>query len=367
MGIKTSKKARKLRIAQIVPLWYSLPPKKYAGIERVASYLTEELVKRGHDVTLFASGDSKTSAKLASIRSRCLIKDKISWTDVMWELENLSFAFKKAEDFDVIHSHIGLRALFFQEFTETPVLHTFHNPIYPKPNVFPTNLKIFELHKKTTNACFLSKSAEKLSSVRIKNKWIAYNGIDTELFKFNPNPEDYFLWVGRFDPYKGSENAIKVAEMLKIKLYLAGKIDPEKVEYFRQKIKPRLSSKIKYLGELSQKELVKVYAGAKALIFPFEWNEPFGLTMVEAMSCGTPAVAFNLGSAAEVVNNGKSGFVVPYLDKRGEKNIKGIVDAVRNVKSIKRTDCRAWVLENFALQKMVDNYEKIYYEINKRN
>lgn len=354
---------KKLRIAQIAPLWYALPPKKYAGIERIVYYLTEELVKRGHEVTLFASGDSRTSAKLLSVRKRCLSKDKVSWSDIYWELENLSFAFKRAEEFDIIHSHIGIKSLFFHEFVKTPVLCTFHNPIYPKHGNFSQSFKILELHKNATNACFLSKAEKEISPVKIKNNRVVYNGIDTALFRFNPTPENYFLWVGRFDPYKGCENAIKVAEILNLKLYLAGKIDPEGKEYFKDKIKPHLSGKIKYLGELPQKKLAEIYAGAEALIFPFEWPEPFGLTMVESQSCGTPVIAFDLGSAKEVVKSGKTGFVVPFVDKMGRKNIKGLVDAVKDIKQIKREDCRKWIEDNFTCQKMADNYERIYHEI----
>lgn len=354
---------KKLKIAQIAPIWYSLPPKKYAGIERIAYCLTEGLVRKGHEVTLFASGDSKTSAKLLSSRKKALVKDRVSWSDTFWELENISFSFSKAKNFDIIHSHVGLRTLFFQELVETPVVHTFHNPVYSESKKLPSHLRILENHKETTNACFISRSAKKLCPVKIKKDWVVYNGIDLSLFKFSPKPEEYFVWVGRVDPYKGIENAIRAAKIAKVKLFLAGKLDEERKKYFKKKIKPLLSKKIVFLGEVTQKKLVRLYGKAKALLYPIEWNEPFGLVMAEAQACGTPVITFKFGSTPEVVKDHKTGFVVPFLDKKGKKNLKGIVKAIKSIDDIKRQDCRNWVEDNFAIQKMVNNYEKVYYEI----
>lgn len=367
--MKKSSSRKKLRIAQIAPIWYPVPPPKYGGIERIVHYLTERLVEKGHDVTLFASGDSETKAKLISICPRSLAKDKIPWTDTFWELENLSFAFKKAKNFDIIHSHIGLRSLFFQDFIENPVVHTFHSPIYSKSKKLSPPLKILELHKENTNACFVSKSAKKLCPIKLKNSWFVYNGIDLSLFNFCSQPEDYFLWVGRVDSYKGIENAIEIAKLAKIKLYLAGKIDPEQREYFKKKIKPNLSREIKYLGECSQKQLAKLYKKAKAFLYPIEWEEPFGLVMAEAQACGTPVIAFKFGSTSDVIKNGKTGFVLPFFPKNKQESIKMAVKAIQNIDKIKREDCRKWVEENFTIEKMVENYEKIYYELvnKKRN
>jgi len=358
---------KKLKIAQVAPIWYSLPPKKYAGIERIVYYLTEELIKRGHEVTLFASGDSKTKAKLISLRKKALVKYKVPWSDTFWELENLSFTFRKIKDFDIVHSHVGLRALFFQNFVKTPVIHTFHNPVYEKSKKLSPSLEILKLHKKDTNVCFISKKAKKLCPIKLKNSWVVYNGIDLNLFKPCFKPEDYFVWVGRCDPYKGIENAIKIAKIAKIRLYLAGKIDPERKEYFEKKIKPELSNKIKYLGEMPQKQLPRLYKKAKALLYPIEWHEPFGLVMAEAQACGTPVITFNLGSTSEVIKNKKTGFVLPFLDKNKKKNIKGAIKALQRIDQIERKDCRLWVEENFTKEKMVENYEKIYYELLKKN
>ncbi|KPJ71766.1 hypothetical protein AMJ50_00265 [Parcubacteria bacterium DG_74_3] len=361
------KKRKKLKIAQIAPLWIPVPPKKYGGIERIVHYLTEELVMRGHEVTLFASGNSKTKAKLVSVYHKGLLEGKIPWTDPFWNLENLSRAFREADHFDVIHSHLDLWTLFFQELTKTPVLHTFHNPLYTAsitdPKRIPTRLKMFNLHRKTSYGCFISKSQRKLCPVKFPRNWVVYNGIDLSLYKFNPKPKDYFVWIARVDPYKGIENAILAAKKAQVKLLLAGRLDPGRKEYFRKKIKPHLSNKIKFLGELSQEKLANFYGNARACLYPIEWQEPFGLIMAEAMACGTPVIAFDQGSVSEVIKNGKTGFVVPFLDKKGKRNIKGLVGAIRKIDRIKREDCRNWVEKQFSYQRMTDDYEKIYYKI----
>lgn len=361
------KKRKKLKIAQIAPLWVPVPPKKYGGIERIVHYLTEELIRRGHDVTLFAAGNSKTKGKLASIYPRGLLEDKIPWTDPFWNLENLSRAFEKAGSFDIIHSHLDLWTLFFQELTKTPVLHTFHNPLYTSsisaPKRIPSRLKMFDLHNKTTHACFISKSQRRLCPVKFPRNWVAYNGIDLSLYPFSRKAKDHFIWIARIDPYKGIENAILAAKKAGVKLFLAGRLDPGRKEYFKEKIKPHLSNQIKYLGELPQEKLADFYGNAKACLYPIEWEEPFGLIMTEAMACGTPIIASNKGSVPEVVKDGKTGFVVPLLNKRGKKNIAGFVGAIKKIDKIKREDCRDWVEEKFSYQRMVGDYEKIYYSL----
>lgn len=352
---------RKLKIAQIAPIWYPIPPKKYGGIERVVYYLSENLKKLGHKVTLFASGDSKVTVKLKFWRKNHLAKDKIPWQDYFLEFEHLAFSFSKAKNFDILHCHIGPKSFPFLNFIKTPVVWTFHNPILPKPKT-----PLFELlnrYKDKANVVFLSRAHKKLCKIKFKKSFIVYNGIDLSLFKFNPRPKNYFLWVGRVEPYKGIENAILIAKMAGLKLFLVGKMDPEKREYFKEKIEPKLNQKIKYLGELSQKKLIKLYQEAIATIYPIEWPEPFGLIMVESMACGTPVIVFNLGSAKEVIKDGKTGFLVPFLNKKGEKNFEGCVEAIKRIREIKRKDCRKWVEKKFSVEKMVKNYEKIYYRI----
>jgi glycosyltransferase involved in cell wall biosynthesis len=341
---------RRLKIAQIAPLWFSIPPKKYGGTERIIYHLTEGLIERGHKVALFASGDSKTRAKLFWVTKRGLISRGISWQDWWWNNLNYSLAFERAKNFDIVHSHWTPLGMFFQNFVKTPVLHTFHN-IPPKNDHRWEVLKYF----KDSNVVFVSKKERENSPVRFKKEYVVYNGIDISLFKFNKKPKDYFIWVGRISPAKGTEEAVLIAKKAKVKLILIGQLQPMYEDYFKKKIKPHLNEKIKYIGEIAQEKLVHYYRNAKGFIFPLQWEEPFGLCLIEAMACGTPVIAFPKGSIPEIVKNGETGFIV--------KNIKEAVEAIKMVDKIKREDCRIWVKENFTIEKMVENYEKIYYQI----
>jgi len=342
---------QKLKIAQVAPLWFSIPPKKYGGIERIISFLTDELVKRGHKVTLFASGDSKTKARLFSVIKRGLIDQGIPWHDWWWNNFNYSIAFEKAKEFDILHSHWNLLGANFQKLVKTPVLHTFHN----LPKKSDSRWKIFDYYKNDINAVFISESEKKNCPVKFKKNWVIYNGIDLSQFKFNPDPKDHFVWIARVSKAKGIENAILAAEKTGVKLLLAGQIQPMMRDYFEKKIKPRLTKKIRYVGELSQKELSDFYGSALACLYPIEWEEPFGLIMTESMACGTPVIVFNRGSAKEVVENGKTGFVV--------KNVAEMIKAMEKIKEIDRLNCRKRVEEFFSYQRMVSEYEKAYEEI----
>jgi glycosyltransferase involved in cell wall biosynthesis len=344
---------RKLKIAQVAPLWFSIPPEKYGGIEWIVYNLAEGLTKLGHQVTLFASGDSKVPCKLVSVYPRGLLKDNITWQDHTYNLLNLSTAFKKASQFDIIHTHIDLWELYFPSLVKTPCLHTIHNPLY---STAKRDSRLFIFGKfKNNNFVAISKAQKRLSRVKLNFVSVIYNGIRIEDFKFNPKPKDHFLWAARVEKAKGIENAIKIAKKAKIKLILRGRIDPGQREYFRKKIKPYLGKKIQFLGEYSREEKSKVFSQARALIYPIEWHEPFGLNMVEAMACGTPVIAFKKGSVPEVVKDKKTGFVV--------KNIKEAILAVKEINKIKREDCRKWVEENFTKERMVKDYEKLYYKI----
>ncbi len=344
---------KKLRIAQVAPLWFSIPPKKYGGIEWVVYNLCEGLTKLGHKVTLFATGDSKVPCKLVATYPRSLIADGISWEDKNYNLMNLTEAFKRAKEFDIIHTHIDLWEVYFSPLTKTLSFHTIHNPLYSSKKK-DTRLSILK-HFKDQNFVAISKAQKELSRVKLNFVDVIYNGIRIEEFKFNPKPKDHFIWCARIDKYKGIENAIEIAKRAKVKLILAGRLDPIQKEYFEKKIKPHLGKQIKYIGEYSREEKSNFFGQAKALIYPIEWHEPFGLNMVESMACGTPVIAFKMGSVPEVVKHRKTGFVV--------KNINEAVKAVKNIDKIKREDCRKWVEQKFTTQIMVKNYEKLYYKL----
>ncbi len=354
---------KKLRIAQIAPLWVTVPPKKYGGIERIVAMLCDCLTERGHEVTLFAAPGSDTKAQLVTVYPQPLIEANISWSNPIWNLRNLAKAFEMAQTgaFDIIHCHLDLWGLFFQNLTQTPVLHTMHNPMY-RTNADATKddrLRLFSEEAPRTNIVFISQSAKNFAMVEFpsgKRVRSIYNGIDLSKFRFNPKGGDHFVWISRMNKHKGIENAIVAAEKLCVKLLLAGRIDPTQQEYFEKVIKPHLNDKIQYLGELEEDKLSDFYGSAKAFLYPIEWEEPFGLVVAEAMACGTPVIAYRRGSMAELIEDGKTGFVV-------EENIEALTDAIRKIDLIDRTAVRKHIEQKFSKERMVDEYEKAYYEL----
>lgn len=353
---------KKLRIAQIAPLWITIPPLKYGGIERIIAMLCDELVERGHEVTLFASPGSKTKAKLVSVFDKPLLDAGISWSNPIWNLRNLSRAYEAANkgEFDIIHTHLDIWSLFFHNLTSVPTIHTMHNPLY-RTNADANKddrLRLFTEEAPHLNMVFISQSARDQAMVEFpENKVrLIYNGIDMSHFEFNPRGSDHFVWIARMNKHKGVENAIAAAEKLGVKLLLAGRVDPTQMEYFNTYIKPRLNDKIQYVGELSEMELSKFYGEAKALLYPIEWEEPFGLVVAEAMACGTPVIAYRRGSMPELIEDGKTGFVV-------DSDIDKLVQAMEAVDKIDRAHVRKRTEERFSKEIMTENYEKTYHEL----
>ncbi|MDP2926766.1 MAG: glycosyltransferase family 4 protein [bacterium] len=362
-SIKKSSGDKKLRVAQIAPLWITIPPLKYGGIERIIAMLCDGLTNKGHEVTLFASPGSKTKAELISVFPKPLLEANIPWSNPIWNLRNLSRAFEIAKEgkFDIIHTHLDLWSLFFQNLSPVPVLHTMHNPLY-RDNADASKddrLQLFTEEAHRTNIAFISESARKLAMVAMPKSRVIYNGIDLEHFRFNKKGGEHFVWIARMNKHKGVENAIAAAEKLGAKLLLAGRIDPTQVEYFETYIKPHLNEKIKYVGELTEQQLSDFYGPAKACLYPIEWEEPFGLVVAESMACGTPVIAYRRGSMPELIEDGKTGFVV-------ESDIDLFVDAMKKVDQIDRALVRKRVEERFSKERMVDDYEKLYYELCKQ-
>src|SRR3989344_1539295 len=338
---------KKLRIAQIAPLWITIPPLKYGGIERNFSMLCDGLTDKGHEVTLFASPGSTAKGKLISVFEKPLLDANISWSNPIWNLRNLSLATEMANngEFDIVHSHLDLWALFFQNLTKTPVIHTMHNPLY-RTNADANKddrLRLFSEEAKRTNIVFISQSAKDQAMLEFpeKRSRIIYNGSDLSHFDFNPKGGEHFVWVARMNKHKGVENAIAAAEKLDVKLLLAGRIDSTQQKYFDDVIEPHLNEKIKYVGELTEDQLSDFYGSAKALLYPIEWEEPFGLVVTESMACGTPVIAYRRGSMPELIDNGKNGFVT-------DSNIDLLVEAMKKVDQIDRTLVRQQVEEKFS-------------------
>jgi len=349
---------KKLKIAQFAPPWIEVPPKKYGGAELIISYLTEELIKKGHDVTLFAAGGSKTQAKLVSAFPKALYGEGVSWTNAYYPLFHTLTAFEKAGNFDIIHNHYSFFGLCFSPFVKTPVVTTFHGDFASAEK----NLGKYKILKRFQRYPFvsISNSQRTFDSLKLNFAATIYNGIDVKKFQFNAAPDNYLTWLGRITPKKGLLEAIEVARKLHIPLKIAAKIDknaPADVEFYERKIKPLIDGKkIIYLGEIKgYKEKSNFLKNSLALLNPITWNEPFGLVMVEAMACGTPVIVFNRGSAKEIVENGKTGFVV--------NNITEMAKAVKKIDKISRNACRLRVEKHFTYQKMVSSYEKLYYKI----
>ncbi|MBI4119247.1 MAG: glycosyltransferase family 4 protein [Parcubacteria group bacterium] len=353
---------KKLRIAQVAPLWITVPPLKYGGIERIVAMLCDGLVKKGHDVTLFAAPGSKTAAELISVYPKPLIEADILWSNPIWNLRNLSIAFEMANrgDFDIVHAHLDLWTLFFQNLSGVPTLNTMHNPLYRTNADAAKNdrLRLFSEEAKRTNIVFISESAKKQAMVSFpeRNARTIYNGVDISHFRLNPKGGDHFIWIARVNKHKGIENAIAAAEKTGTKLVLAGRVDPTQTEYFEKTIKPHLNERIKYVGELTEDQLPDFYGNAKALLYPIEWEEPFGLVVAEAMACGTPVIAYRRGSMPELIEDGKTGFVV-------ESDINKLTEAMNKIEKINRAYVREYTEKHFSKERMVDDYERAYYEL----
>jgi len=355
-------KPKKLRIAQIGTIWMPTPPTLYGGTERIVYNLTEELVKRGHDVTLFATGDSKTSAKLESIYPKGLFYD-FGWSNYLYPLLHISNAFDRAKDFDVIHMHLNTRhdyiSLVLADYIKniTPTIFTTHF-IYPLEGEKGREDRMAFL-KKYRRHNFVSLSNAQRTLGFLNYAGTVYNGLDFSEFKFNPNPENYIAWLGRFCHDKGTYEAIQVAKKIGMKLVMGGKIDwanEEYLKYYNEKVKPEIDGKqIVYLGELGDKEKIELLRNAKAVLNPINWNEPFGLVTIEAMACGAPVIAFDKGPVREQIIDGKTGFIV--------KNVDEMVKAVGKIDKIDRAFCRDHAVNRFSAKAMAEGYEEVYEKV----
>ncbi len=339
-----------MKIAQIAPVIESVPPKKYGGTERVVSALTEELVRRGHDVTLFASGDSISKAKLVSVTPRSIRDSRLKdiYGPNYWTMLNIGLAYERQSDFDIIHDHNGHLSLPTANISQTPVVMTLHG------SFDPVNKQFFSKLGKKVNFVSISKK-QAASAPNVNWAGNVYNGLAMKDFPFSPKNEGYLLYVGRFSYEKGAHIAIEVAQNLNMPLLMAAKLDFLDLSYYQEKIGPNLGSQVKWVGEVDQEERNRLMSKALALLHPVTWPEPFGLTMIEAMACGTPVVAFDEGSIPEVVKNGKTGYVVT--------DVESMMNAVEKIKKIDRKYCREYALTNFNDKKMTENYLQLYKKI----
>ena len=343
-----------MKIAQVAPLFESVPPKLYGGTERIVSYLTEELVRRGHEVTLFASGDSVTSARLQAASDHALrldreVKDPLSHHIIM--LEQVA---QQASEFDIIHYHIDY--IHFPTTRRTPQHHltTLHGRL-DLPDLQP-------LYREYRDMPVISISDAQRRPLAFAN-WLAtvYHGLPPSLYPFQEKPADYLAFLGRISPEKGVDRAIEIARRAGMPLRIAAKIaDGADQEYFNTVIRPMLKEPgIEFIGEIAEHDKGAFLGGAVAMLFPIAWPEPFGLVMIESLACGTPVVAFPCGSVPEILQPGVDGFIGNSVDE--------LVSAVQHIRQIDRRACRECFETRFTDSRMSGDYEKVYRRIAEGN
>jgi glycosyltransferase involved in cell wall biosynthesis len=335
-----------LRIAQVAPLFESVPPKLYGGTERVVSYLSDELVRQGHEVTLFASGDSRTSAELVHVCEAAVRLDTARPDALALHLAMLEQVFRRADDFDLIHFHTDLVHLPLARRHEVPTLTTLHGRL-DIPGLDRVYREFHELP-------LVSISDAQRQPLAWAN-WAAtvYHGLPVTLHRAGLGRGGYLAFLGRISPEKRVDRAIEIAQRLGLPLKIAAKVDAADGAYFRQRIEPLLSAPgVDYLGEISETEKSAFLGDALALLFPVDWPEPFGLCMIESMACGTPVIAFRHGSIPEVIDEGLTGYIVDDIDSA--------VDAVQRVSALDRRRCRETFERCFSAERMARDYCRVY-------
>jgi len=339
-----------MRIAQIAPLIERVPPELYGGTERVVSALTEELVRRGHEVTLFASGDSQTAATLVPIVERALRLDPTAVDPRAHLMLQLGTVFERAAEFDVIHSHVDYNALPFSRFVRTPVVTTQHGRL-DLPDLPP----IYRHYPEAPQVSISDSQRAPLPMAR----WVAtvHNGIDLATFRYDATRErkegEYFAFLGRISPEKNIEGAIAIARRTGIPLRIAAKVDRVDRDYYDVRIKPLIDGRhIEYIGEIDDAEKSDFLGPATALLFPVRWPEPFGLAMIEALACGTPVLALRHGAIPEIIEDGVTGFI---RDSEEE-----LAAAAPLLVGLDRLACRHAVETRFSAAAMAVGYEAVY-------
>lgn len=337
-----------MKIAQVAPLFEPVPPRLYGGTERVVSYITEELVRRGHEVTLFASGDSRTKAELYSVIPSSIRLNGKEPDSCAYHIMELTDVSVQADVFDIIHCHLDYLAFPFSRFFGTPSVHTLHGRLdlpYWKPML-----------KSYPDIVLVSISnSQRFPLEGVEAHWMdtIYHGLPEYCFRLYPEKGKYLAYYSRMSREKRPDLAIEVAKRTNIPLKMAGKVGKEDEEFFNREVKPKLDHPlIEYIGEIGDKERSVLLGNAMALLFPIEWPEPFGLVMVEAMANGTPVIARPFGSVPEVIDEGVTGLIAHDPD--------GLVEAVRKVGEIDREACYFRAKERFSVKVMVDRYEKVY-------
>ena len=327
-------------------MFESVPPQGYGGTERVVSYLSEALVAMGHEVTLYATGDSVTSAELVAVVPRGLRQaaGRPEW--LMWHMQMLDRVFAAADRYDVVHFHTDYLHYPLARRSTTPTLTTMHGRL-DLPD-------LAALHRHFDDQALVSISAHQQQQMP-DARWLAtvHHGLPRDLHRPQRTPGDYFAFIGRLSPEKRADRAIEIAVACDTPLRIAAKIDPADQAYFDREIRPLLAHPlIHFEGEIGEAAKTQFLGGARAMLFPIDWPEPFGLVMIESLACGTPVIAYEGGSVAEVMEDGVNGFIVRNQDEA--------IDAARRVGQIDRAACRRSFEQRFTAERMADQYLSLY-------
>jgi glycosyltransferase involved in cell wall biosynthesis len=348
-----------MRVAQVAPPFESVPPSRYGGTERVVATLTDELVRRGHQVTLYASGDSDTAAQRVPVVEQALWRRQPSYRDFspFWAIE-LGKLIRQVDGFDVVHSHLDFFGFLLARVAACPVVSTLHGRL-DLPELVP-------LYQEFSDVPLVSISDAQRQPVPEAN-WVAtvYHGIPLDEYTFNPKPAGYLAFLGRISPEKGLDTAIRVAQRVQLPLKIAARMplpfrnDPNARadwDYYENVVQPLLQgSNVELIGQVGGQEKDEFLGNARALLFPIRWPEPFGLVMPEALACGTPVLALREGSVPEVVEDGVTGFICGDEDE--------LVEAVGRLDEIDRVRCRAEAERRFSPAEMADRYEQVYHQL----
>ncbi|MDD2552368.1 MAG: glycosyltransferase family 4 protein [Dysgonamonadaceae bacterium] len=333
-----------MKVAILSPIAWRTPPLKYGPWEQVASNIAEGMVKKGLDVTLFATGNSHTSGKLEYVSETAYAEDS-SLDPKVWECLHISNVMERASEFDIIHNNFDFLPLTYSRLIDTPMVTTIHG--FSSPQIIP-------VYKKYNSNNYYVSISDSDRSTELDYTATVYNGIDSKDFTFNEKPKDYLLFFGRIHPEKGTYESIQIAKKANMKLIISGLIQDE--AYFNEKVKPYINDDdIVYVGNSGPKERDKLLGEALALLHPISFDEPFGLSVAEAMFCGTPVVAFNRGSMSELIDHSKTGYLVNNIDEAAR--------AVNSINTIDRMHCRQRAMSNFSLEKMADGYLNVYKQI----
>lgn len=342
-----------MRIAQVAPLHESVPPRLYGGTERVVSWLTEELIRQGHDVTLFAAGDSLTNARLIPVCPRALRLDPRCVDPLAQHVNMVERVVQHKDEFDIIHFHIDYLHFPMSRREALPQLTTLHGRL-DIPDLVPLYREFAEMPVVSIS------DAQRAPLPWLNWQGTVHHGMPLNLFQPHFEPGKYLAFLGRVSPEKGLDKAIEIALGAQIPLKIAAKVDRADQEYFENKIKPLLDNDlIEFIGEISGHDKNEFLGNALAFLFPINWSEPFGIVLIEALACGVPVIAYPLGSVPEIIEEGRSGFLV--------NDVEQAVNALKRISEIDRRECRTSFEERFSAKRMTQDYVSIYQQITRRD